>query len=169
MATKKVYLGSVGPYLYDDTDDVDDPDGDFVGQTVVAALSNHKFVAAEFIGIPVSSVSVVDIDDPSTELNPLSVSDVGGLVAVYQAFAGADDEFTMYLWDTDTGAENVPYTVDGSGGTWIAVGGKYRNGDVHVRGDVYYEDVLGAEYITEKIVCNNNEVICHDNMVVINT
>ena len=32
MADKKIYLGSVGPFLYDDTDLIDDPDGDFAGE-----------------------------------------------------------------------------------------------------------------------------------------
>lgn len=150
MATKKVYIGSVGPYLYDDTDNVDDPDGDFAGQMSVAALSNHKFVATEFIGIPISSVSVTNIDDPSTELNPLSASDIGGLVAVYQATAAADDEFTMYLWDTDAAAENVPYSVDGTGGVWIAVGGKYLNGDLYVENNINWGGAIGAHASTHE-------------------
>jgi hypothetical protein len=53
----------------------------------------------------------------------------------------------MYLWDTDAAAENVPYTVDGDGGTWIAVGGKYRNGDVYVSGDINYGGDLGDHTI----------------------
>lgn len=136
MAEKKVYLGSQGPYLFDDGDTLDDPDGDFSGQGQVGIVSNSQVVATEFIGIPVSSISVTDIDDPSTELNPLSASTVGGLIAVYQAVGSANDEFTMYLWDTDAAAENVPYTVDGDGGTWIAVSGKYQNGDVNLTGTV---------------------------------
>lgn len=32
MATKKYYLGSIGPYYYDDATSVDDPDGDFSGE-----------------------------------------------------------------------------------------------------------------------------------------
>ena len=33
MADKKIYAGSFGPFLYDDTDDIDDADGDFSGET----------------------------------------------------------------------------------------------------------------------------------------
>jgi hypothetical protein len=147
MAERKVYVGSMGPYLIEDTDDLDDADGDFSGQKMVGIVSDTKIVATEFLGIPISSISVTDIDDPSAELNPLSASEVGGLIATYQAVGSADDEFTMYLWDTDAAAENVPYTVDGDGGTWIAVGGKYRNGDVYVSGDINYGGDLGDHTI----------------------
>jgi hypothetical protein len=134
VAEKKVYLGSQGPYLFDDSDILDDPDGDFSGQAQIGIVSNSQIVATEFVGIPISSISVTDIDDPSTELNPLSASTVGGLIAVYQAVGAANDEFTMYLWDTNAAVENVPYTVDGTGGVWIAVSGKYQNGDLNIGG-----------------------------------
>lgn len=136
MAEKKVYIGSIGPLLFDDVDLLDDVDGDFSGQTIIGAVTDSSIVATEFIGIPISSISVSNIDDPSTELNPLSASTVGGLIAVYEATGSANDEFTMYLWDTDAAAENVPYTVDGDGGTWIAVSGKYQNGDFNIGGDL---------------------------------
>lgn len=40
MAVKKVYIGSVGPFLYDDTNLINDPDGDFVGETCKAVTSD---------------------------------------------------------------------------------------------------------------------------------
>lgn len=134
MAVKKIYLGSQGPYLFDDTDDLDDADGDFTGQKIAGIVTDDVAVAQEFIGIPVMGIEVANVDDPSTELNPLSASDVGGLLAAYEVTAAAPDEFTLYLWDTDAGAENVPYTVDGSGGTWVAVSGKYINSGVNIGG-----------------------------------
>lgn len=33
MAEKKLYIGGHGPFLYDDDANVDDPDGDFAGET----------------------------------------------------------------------------------------------------------------------------------------
>lgn len=33
MAVKKIYVGSFGPALYDDTDLISDEDGDFSGET----------------------------------------------------------------------------------------------------------------------------------------
>ena len=33
MADRKYYVGSHGPYYYDDADPIDDPDGDFLGET----------------------------------------------------------------------------------------------------------------------------------------
>lgn len=33
MTERKFYLGSWGPFYYDDADDIDDPDGDFTGES----------------------------------------------------------------------------------------------------------------------------------------
>lgn len=33
MAIKKLYIGSMGPFEYDDTDLINDPDGDFPGES----------------------------------------------------------------------------------------------------------------------------------------
>jgi len=40
MAIKKIYIGSFGPLIYDDTSDIDDPDGDFSGETLQAVRSD---------------------------------------------------------------------------------------------------------------------------------
>ena len=138
MTLRKVYFGDFGPFLVPDDHLVNDPDGDFSGEYHIGVRSEAPLKATEFQGIPVMGVSVVDIDDPSAELNVLSASAIGGLVAAYQVTGSANDPFTMYLWDTDAAAENVPYSVDGSGGTWVAVAGKYRAGDVYVEGDINY-------------------------------
>lgn len=42
MATRKIYIGSVGPYLFDDTKDIKDPNGDFVGEKHQCFLSNMQ-------------------------------------------------------------------------------------------------------------------------------
>jgi len=171
VTIRKVYIGSIGPYLFDDTDDLDDGDGDFSGQKVEGIISDGRMIAPEFVGIPVIGISVADIDDPSSELNPLSASDVGALLAVYEVSAGANDPFTLYLWDTDAAVENVPYTVDGVDGTWVAVGGKYRSGDVFVEGNVNFSGDIGdhthESYDPVNIVCNEDQVICHNNEVVL--
>lgn len=33
MALRKFYVGTHGPFYYDDADNIDDPDGDFAGET----------------------------------------------------------------------------------------------------------------------------------------
>jgi len=40
MAEKKIYIGSFGPALYDDTNDIDDVDGDFAGKTHSGLVTN---------------------------------------------------------------------------------------------------------------------------------
>ncbi|MDX1554915.1 MAG: hypothetical protein R3212_02710 [Xanthomonadales bacterium] len=78
----------------------------------------------------VTRVTVADINDPSTALNPLSGVADGDLAIAIEANIGAADVFTVYSWDSapGAGAENVPFTVDGaSGGRWVAVGGRFQN------------------------------------------
>jgi hypothetical protein len=41
MTEQKVYIGSQGPYLYDDADDVADSDGDFSGQKFRGIVTNQ--------------------------------------------------------------------------------------------------------------------------------
>lgn len=42
MAERKVYIGSVGPFLYDDAELVDDPDGDWAGETQEAFITDGQ-------------------------------------------------------------------------------------------------------------------------------
>lgn len=75
----------------------------------------------------VTTLSVTNIDDPSTELNAISGSAKGDLRLCYQTVAGRD-EWTMYAWDdADSGIEKVPIRVDGLSGMWNAIAGKYVN------------------------------------------
>lgn len=47
MAEKKVYVGSVGPFLFDDTDPIDDPDGDWAGVNRNAFTTNSQIIVDE--------------------------------------------------------------------------------------------------------------------------
>ena len=70
MAEKKIYIGSQGPFLYDDADDVDDPDGDFAGQTQRAIVADQQL----FIGVaPASTGEVVRWDELISDLRRYSV------------------------------------------------------------------------------------------------
>jgi len=40
MTTKKIYIGSFGAHLYDDEAEINDPDGDFSGETLQAIRSD---------------------------------------------------------------------------------------------------------------------------------
>lgn len=139
MAEKKIYIGSVGPFLFDDDDPIDDPDGDFTGVHQKALVSDKQMMITEapsanehvlrlqdLAGRILTPVAVSDINDPSTELGALSGAP-GVLIVVYQV--GTDeDESTLYSWDSavSTGV-NIPFVVAGSSGFWIARSGKYSN------------------------------------------
>lgn len=88
-------------------------------------------------GSSIMATSVANIDDPSTELASVSGSAAGDLGIVYEINGGSvADEYTLYAWDTESLTANSPYIVSGSGGTWIAIGGKYTNSDINSDGNV---------------------------------
>jgi len=74
-------------------------------------------------GTTLVSTSVVDIHDPSAELSALS-GNAGDTMQIRQERAAADDHVSTYIFDVSGEAtENVPFTVDGSGGQWILLAG----------------------------------------------
>jgi len=150
VTERKFYIGSMGPYLFDDADPIDDQDGDFSGENYKGIRTDSSLKAQELEGIVISSLAVADIDDPSSELSTLSASLVGGMIFVYEAIAGAADPFTMYLWDTNITSTDIPYVVAGSGGYWVAVGGRYLHSDLSVRGDVLVSGTLSLLNLTAR-------------------
>lgn len=59
MAEKKIYIGSVGPLLYDDTDNIDDPDGDFSGQTQEGLVTDGGLLVD---GLKLNNLELFDSD-----------------------------------------------------------------------------------------------------------
>lgn len=59
MATKKYYIGTHGPFVYEDTDLVGDPDGDFSGETVRGLTTDQAYVS----DAPGTGEEVVRLDD----------------------------------------------------------------------------------------------------------
>ena len=47
MAIKKIYIGSVGPFEYDDSDPINDVDGDFSGETQKGLATTGKALVGE--------------------------------------------------------------------------------------------------------------------------
>jgi len=80
----------------------------------------------QYVAQRVQLVEVADITDPSAELNELSSSEKGGIAVVYDTSAG-NDAMTLYAWDdASSESENVPYSVDGAEGMWLAIAGEYN-------------------------------------------
>jgi hypothetical protein len=61
MAIKTIYIGSWGPLKYDDTQDVNDPDGLFAGVKQKTIVTDGTLDAAVVTSITVSGVSDVDV------------------------------------------------------------------------------------------------------------
>jgi hypothetical protein len=71
MTIKKVYIGSIGPFEYDDSELIDDPDGDFAGENKQAVRSNGvvQGSAGAFVGGSSGSLAMItDIRFNSTLL-----------------------------------------------------------------------------------------------------
>lgn len=63
MATQKVYIGSVGPFLYDDAAPIDDPDGDMAGENCKAIATPDQL----YVGTaPSDPDHVLRLDDVTT-------------------------------------------------------------------------------------------------------
>ena len=72
-------------------------------------------------------LDILEVADIATavELNGEAGSAPPSLIAVFEDQVGVND-VTLYAWDeSSTTAENPPYTVDGAGGQYIAIAGKY--------------------------------------------
>lgn len=76
-------------------------------------------------------VGVADITNP-VEIALADATLNGRILVAYQG-----DKITLYVYSQSVIAENKPYTLLGSGGTWIAVGGEY------VYAGYIYSDVKG--------------------------
>jgi len=138
MAKQRLWIGSHGPYFYDDAEPVNDPQNVVSkDQSGMVTEGNIKVLGTPSDGSDVVSksylegnlkfLSVSDIDDPSAELNAIAGSSVGSLVLAYESLA-TNNDCTLYSWDDATSeAENVPYTVAGSSGIWIGIAGKNNN------------------------------------------
>ena len=141
MAEKKIYIGSVGPALFEDDEAIDDEDGDFAGELRHSITSNRQMLITEaptgneeiirltdIDGRLLTPLSVANIDDPSAELGG-KAGVAGTLILVYQVKAGRDDA-TLYEWDAaSTAGVDIPYVIVGSSGFWNAIGGKYSLGE----------------------------------------
>lgn len=128
MTDRTFWLGSLGPFHYDDA-------RSFRGPPILPfrfasnrpPVANDDVVRLQDLSANIQIVASVNIDNPAAALAGMSSTVDGGLLIVYQVVGGANDEYTIYAWDSNPGAVDVPYAVTGNGGMWIAVAGKYHN------------------------------------------
>jgi hypothetical protein len=103
MAEQKVYFGSLGPMLYDDTDLIDDVDGDFAGESYHGITTSGQMIVG---GAPAGDYELLRKIDLLNLMYPIG-----------------------HIWISATVTN--PGTI--VGGTWVAVTGYflvgYKNGD----------------------------------------
>ncbi len=86
MAEKKIYIGSAGPYLYDDADPIDDPDGDFSGKLYGGLTTN-------------GDISCTGLNVDSIKLNDLNASNI--LSIIWNEDDTSDRILNLLLSDAD--------------------------------------------------------------------
>jgi hypothetical protein len=129
MAPRIYWIGGFGPFHYDDANQFSDLSPHRFASDR-PPIANDDVIRLQDLLANIQLVASANIDNPAAELGGMGSTADGGLLVVYQVAAGANDEYTIYAWDSDPGVADVPYAVDGlGGGMWIAVGGKYHNGE----------------------------------------
>jgi hypothetical protein len=83
MAEQKIYIGSLGPFLYDDNVLIDDVDGDFAGEDYTALTTGGQMLVE---GVPTNPNHVVRQQDLTNMLVPTFADVTAGraLNTVYQ-------------------------------------------------------------------------------------
>lgn len=81
MALRKLYIGTVGPFLYDDADLIDDEDGDFAGENYKGLVTNGQLIVEEAPTDPSHVMRKVDEYDPGgsdTDITVVTTIQAGG-------------------------------------------------------------------------------------------
>jgi hypothetical protein len=146
MSTIKYWIGTKGPFFFDSSKAYADDDTlNFLafrseGPIRVEEAPTHDYHTVRLVDLEniITSVEVFSIDAP-VELNAIGRSQNGSIIVAYQA--AAPDRYTIYAWDdAETTLQNSPFYVDGVGGKWVAIGGRYQNGFINLNGALYFLD-----------------------------
>lgn len=98
MTERRFYIGSLGPFLYDDSEDIDDPDGYFIGRKRAALVSEDGSEGIPQGVIVMWSGAIVDIPsgwylcdgtNGTPDLTDKFIIGAGGTLAVAAAGANA--------------------------------------------------------------------------------
>jgi len=174
LTRRKFYIGSSGPFLYNDDDLIDDQDGYFPNEL------RHAIVAEDQIliyGIPTSDehamrrvdvdkliaiFTVSDLDDPSAELSTKTGNE-GGLVIIFENNVGTN-RYAIYSWDDDSITEDIPYIVSGIGGVWVLVAdgrrgytGELADENGTILADVFNGRILSVSYELNRLTTELEE------------
>ena len=133
MAIRRYWIGSTGPFLYEDTRRYGFDNELFRafrtdGQMVVDAepAVDHNVLRLSDIDGVINIVAVDDIDDPSTELASYTALRTGALLVVYEA-GSPTNEYALYAYDS-TATANPPTVCAGSVGYWVCIVGEHAVG-----------------------------------------
>jgi len=132
MAIKRVWLGSVGPFLYDDAGTYEDgvlnralrTEGQLqIDSEPIVDKNALRLMDIDYV---VGIVEVDDIDDPSPELATKRALRDGALIVVYEA--GTPNDYALYAYDFTAGGEDIPTICAGTVGYWVCIVGVHAIG-----------------------------------------
>ena len=92
MAVKHFYTGGMGPYFYEDTDDILDPDGNFTSMTSHALVTDGQIIVEETPSDDNPVARLIDILENITETFTAT-----GTIAINTQVALADGTFDLFL------------------------------------------------------------------------
>ena len=105
MALKKVYIGSVGPFLYDDEDTIDDVDGDFTDLTRKGIVTDDQI----YVGTaPTSDDHVVRLTDVGATILNKYIIETGDNIVI-----GTNEQTLLIEKCTISGTGSL--TINGTG------------------------------------------------------
>lgn len=145
MAIKKYYIGSTGPFYYDDSDLLPNDAVNLQlalrtdGQCLIeeAPSAGENALRLEDISVfIVQEITVADIDNP-TELRSQQKGSKSSLAIVTEA--GNPDKKCLYVYDSNcTASEDLPYLVKitAANEAWIAIAGNAIYGSTKHKGSL---------------------------------
>jgi len=121
MTEKKIYIGTHGPYYYDDADAVDDPDGDFSGEHRRGFVSQGSILVGEAPTLDSEVVRLVDLKDGAVmDGDQLDINWDPSNYTPDSSIAEADDadDLAAHLKGIDTAIGEVVESGSNSDGEW---------------------------------------------------
>jgi len=112
MTVQKIYVGSFGPALFDDTEDIGDPDGDFSGETQVAFRTDGSGLFDGDFGVGGDLDVTGDATVGSLKLNDTNASHT-----------------LQLLWNEDDTADRILNLLVGGGDRSLTLNEDFTIGD----------------------------------------
>ena len=131
MAIKFFYIGTQGPYFYDDTDDLLGPDGNFPGVTSHVLVTDGQLIVEGAPSEDNNLVRLIDLYEKKTELFIVT-----GTIAADTMVAYAIGTFDLFL-PTLANAEKREINVKNIGTGIVTLKPNATESSAKIEGEIY--------------------------------